>query len=57
MEEPTHNKLLKTLIFLSGIKLKFCTNKVIPKQPLAKNLVHVRIMCSVSLKNLWKLDK
>lgn len=49
MEEPTHNKLLKTLIFLSGIKLKFCTNKVIPKQPLAKNLVHVRIVFSVSL--------
>lgn len=49
MEEPTHNKLLKTLIFLLGIKLKFCTNKVIPKQPLAKNLVHVRIVCSVSL--------
>lgn len=39
------------------IKQYFCTNMVIPKELLAKNLVYLGMVCNVSLKNLRKLHK
>jgi len=36
----------------TDIKQCFCTNKVIPKEPLTENLAHLSIMCSMFLKNV-----
>jgi len=33
------------------------TNKVIPEELLAENLAYIRMVCSVFLKDLRKLDK